>query len=73
MKTKIDLLTERITNYSPDLIDDLLRIMDELKFPKISFIPQFQIDEVLDRLRFHSTNPNTKLDLFESFAELEKC
>lgn len=72
METSIEILKNKIESFSPELIEAFSKIMENLETAPQSSIPQIQRDEVMDRIKFHSEHPKTKLDFFENITELEK-
>lgn len=72
MDTSIEILKRKIENFTPELVEAFIKIVDNLETTTKSNVPQFQLDEVFSRMQFHSENPATKLDFFENISELEK-
>lgn len=72
MDTSIEILKKKIENFTPELAEAFIRIVDNLDATVKSNVPQFQLDEVSNRILFHTENPATKLDFFENISELEK-
>lgn len=72
MDTSIEILKKKIENFTPELAEAFIRIVDNLDVTVKSNVPQFQLDEVSNRILFHTENPATKLDFFENISELEK-
>jgi hypothetical protein len=72
MNTTAEILQHKIESFSPDLLEALARMVENLEIQNRYSVPQFQIDEVLYRIEFHRENPNTKLDFYENVSELEK-
>ena len=72
MEATIELLKKKIDVLSPDLLEALSKILDKVETQVPADIPQFQMDEVIYRIQFHSENPATKLDFFDNVAELEQ-
>ncbi|MBD3903073.1 hypothetical protein NAL32_08155 [Chryseobacterium sp. Ch-15] len=72
MNTSIEILKKKIENFTPELAEAFIRIIDNLDTTVKSNVPQFQLDEVSSRIQFHTENPSTKLDFFENISELEK-
>jgi hypothetical protein len=71
MDTSIEILKKKIENFTPELAEAFIRIVDNLDATVKSDISQFQVDEVSSRIEFHTENPATKLDFFENISELE--
>lgn len=72
MDSTIEILKSKIESLTPELTEAFIRIIDNLDTTSTSAIPQFQLDEVFDRIQFHNENPSTKLDFFENISEFEK-
>lgn len=72
MNTSIEILKKRIENFTPELAEAFIKILDNLEPIAKSSVSQFQMDEVSSRIQFHTENPATKLDFFENISELEK-
>ncbi|WP_435523152.1 hypothetical protein [Chryseobacterium indoltheticum] len=72
MNTSIEILKNRIENFTPELTEAFIKILDNLEPIAKSSVSQFQMDEVYSRIEFHTENPATKLDFFENISELEK-
>lgn len=72
MDSTIEILKSKIESLTPKLAEAFIRIIDNMDTTPTSAIPQFQLDEVFDRIQFHNENPSTKLDFFENISELEK-
>lgn len=72
MDTSIEILKKKIENFTPELAEAFIRIVDNLDAIVKSNASQFQLDEVSSRIQFHTENPATKLDFFENISELEK-
>jgi len=72
MDSSIEILKRKIESFTPELAEAFIRIVENLDTTQTSGVPQFQLDEVFNRIQFHSENTNTKLDFFESITELEK-
>lgn len=72
MNTTAQILKQKIENFTPELLETLAKMMENLEIQSRPAIPQFQIDEVLYRIQFHNENPKTKLDFYENISELEK-
>ena len=72
MEATIEILKKKIEILSPDLLEILAKILDKIEKHMLVDIPQFQIDEVIYRIQFHTENPATKLDFFDNLAELER-
>ncbi|MCS3531559.1 hypothetical protein [Chryseobacterium sp. JUb7] len=72
MNTTAQILKQKIENFTPELLETLAKMMENLEIQSRPTIPQFQIDEVLYRIQFHNENPKTKLDFYENISELEK-
>lgn len=70
MDSTIEILKSKIESLTPELAEAFIRIIDNMD--TTSAIPQFQLDEVFDRIQFHNENPSTKLDFFENISEFEK-
>lgn len=72
MDSSIEILKRKIESFTPELAEAFIRIVENLDTTPKSNVPQFQLDEVFNRIQFHSENDKTKLDFFESISELEK-
>jgi hypothetical protein len=72
MDSTIGILKSKIESLTPELAEAFIRIIDNMDTTSTSAIPQFQLDEVFDRIQFHNENPSTKLDFFENISEFEK-
>lgn len=72
MNTTAQILKQKIEKFTPELLETLAKMMENLEIQSRPAIPQFQIDEVLYRIQFHNENPKTKLDFYENISELEK-
>nr|WP_314495014.1 hypothetical protein [uncultured Chryseobacterium sp.] len=72
MDTSIEILKRKIENFTPELAEAFIKIVENLDTTVRSDVPQFQMDEVFNRIQFHTENPATKLDFFENISELEK-
>lgn len=72
MDSTIEILKSKIESLTPKLAEAFIRIIDNMDTTSTSAIPQFQLDEVFDRIQFHNENPSTKLDFFENISEFEK-
>ncbi|MFC0426786.1 hypothetical protein [Chryseobacterium scophthalmum] len=72
MNTSLEILKKKIENFTPELAEAFIKIVDNLDTAVRSSIQQFQLDEVSSRIEFHTENPATKLDFFENISELEK-
>ena len=72
MNATAEILKHKIESFSPDLLEVLARMVENLEIQNRFSVPQFQIDEVLYRIEFHNENPKTKLDFYENISELEK-
>ncbi|KUJ57042.1 MULTISPECIES: hypothetical protein [Chryseobacterium] len=72
MDSTIEILKGKIESLTPELAEAFIRIIDNMDTTSTSAIPQFQLDEVFDRIQFHNENPSTKLDFFENISEFEK-
>lgn len=72
MNTSIEILKKKIENFTPELAEAFIKIVDNLDTAVRSSVQQFQLDEVSSRIEFHTENPATKLDFFENISELEK-
>lgn len=72
MNATAEILKTKIENFSPELLEAFVKMMDSFEVKKESTIPQFQMDEVLYRIQFHNENPKTKLDFYENISELKK-
>jgi len=72
MNVTAEILKSKIESLTPELTEAFIRIIDHMDEGIKSEIPQFQLDEVFDRIKFHSQNPSTKLDFFENISEFEK-
>jgi len=72
MNATAEILKSKIESLTPELAEAFIRIIDNMDTTSTSAIPQFQLDEVFDRIQFHNENPSTKLDFFENISEFEK-
>lgn len=72
MSTSIEILKNRIENFTPEIAEAFIKILDNLEPIAKSNVSQFQMDEVSSRIQFHTEHPATKLDFFENISELEK-
>ncbi|WP_404985021.1 hypothetical protein ACI513_17075 [Chryseobacterium sp. M5] len=72
MSTSIEILKKKIENFTPEIAEAFIKIVDNLDTTVRSNVSQFQLDEVSSRIEFHRENPATKLDFFENISELEK-
>lgn len=72
MNTSIEILKKKIENFTPEIAETFIKIVDNLDTTVKSSVQQFQLDEVSSRIEFHTENPATKLDFFENISELEK-
>lgn len=72
MNATAEILKSKIESLTPELAEAFIRIIDNMDTTSTSAIPQFQLDEVFDRIQFHKENPSTKLDFFENISEFEK-
>lgn len=72
MNTTIEILKKKIENFTPEIAEAFIKIVDNLDTTVKSSVQQFQLDEVSNRIEFHTENPATKLDFFENISELEK-
>ncbi|SDQ77273.1 hypothetical protein SAMN05421664_2536 [Chryseobacterium soldanellicola] len=72
MNATAEILQHKIESFSPDLLETLAKMVENLEMQNKYSVPQFQIDEVLYRIEFHRENPKTKLDFYENVSELEK-
>ena len=72
MNATAEILKSKIESLTPELTEAFIRIIDNMDTTSTSAIPQFQLDEVFDRIQFHNENPSTKLDFFENISEFEK-
>lgn len=72
MNTSIEILKKKIENFTPEIAEAFIKIVDNLDTAVRSSVQQFQLDEVSSRIEFHTANPATKLDFFENISELEK-
>ncbi|MCD0454815.1 hypothetical protein LPB85_05070 [Chryseobacterium sp. LC2016-27] len=72
MNTSIEILKKKIENFTPEIAEAFIKIVDNLDTTVRSSVQQFQLDEVSSRIEFHTENPATKLDFFENISELEK-
>lgn len=72
MDSTIGILKSKIESLTPELAEAFIRIINNMDTTSTSAIPQFQLDEVFDRIQFHKENPSTKLDFFENISEFEK-
>jgi len=72
MNVTAEILKSKIESLTPELAEAFIRIIDHMDEEIKSEIPQFQLDEVFDRIKFHSQHPSTKLDFFENISEFEK-
>lgn len=72
MSTSIEILKRKVENFTPELAEAFIKIVDSLETTVKSNVLQFQLDEVFSRMQFHLENPSTKLDFFENISDLEK-
>ena len=72
MNTSIEILKKKIENFTPEIAEAFIKIVDNFDTAVRSSVQQFQLDEVSSRIEFHTENPATKLDFFENISELEK-
>jgi hypothetical protein len=72
MNATAEILKHKIESFSPDLLETLAKMVENLEIQNRFSVPQFQIDEVLYRIEFHKANPKTKLDFYDNVSELEK-
>lgn len=72
MSTTVEILKRKIENFTPELLESFARIVESFEIQNQSSIPQFQLDEVLYRIQFHTENPKTRLDFYENISELKK-
>ncbi|WP_039889306.1 hypothetical protein [Chryseobacterium populi] len=72
MNTTAEILKRKIENFTPELLESFARIVESFEIQNRSSIPQFQLDEVLYRIQFHTENPKTRLDFYENISELKK-
>lgn len=72
MNTSIEILKKKIENFTPEIAEAFIKIVDNLDTAVRSSVQQFQLDEVSSRIEFHTENPATKLDFFKNISELEK-
>lgn len=72
MNTQVEILKRKIESVAPEVLENLMKIIENFEMQNKFSIPQFQIDEVLYRIQFHKENPQTKLDFFENISELKK-
>lgn len=72
MDSSIEILKRKIESFTPELAEAFIKIVDNLDTVPKSNVPQFQLDEVSNRIQFRTENPSTKLDFFENISELEK-
>ncbi|WP_265428204.1 hypothetical protein [Chryseobacterium sp. YIM B08800] len=72
MNTSIEILKKKIENFTPEIAEAFIKIVDNLDIAVKSNVSQFQLDEVFSRIEFHTENLATKLDFFENISELEK-
>lgn len=72
MNATAEILKSKIESLTPELAEAFIRIIDNMDTSVKSDVPQFQLDEVFDRIKFHHENPSTKLDFFENISEFEK-
>lgn len=71
MNATAQILVHKIENFTPELLEALAKMVENLETQNKLSVPQFQIDEVLYRIQFHQENPKTKLDFFENISELK--
>ena len=72
METSLEIVKRKLTNFSPDLMEAFVKIIESLEETTNSEIPDIQRVEILSRIQFHNKNPKTKLDFYENIAFLEK-
>ncbi|MBB6371993.1 hypothetical protein [Chryseobacterium shigense] len=71
MNATAQILVHKIENFTPELLETLAKMVENLEIQNKLSVPQFQIDEVLYRIQFHQENPKTKLDFYENISELK--
>jgi len=72
MNVTAEILKSKIESLTPELAKAFIKIIDSMDTSQEYTVPQFQLDEVFQRIQFHSENTKTKLDFFESITELEQ-
>ncbi|MFL9834439.1 hypothetical protein [Chryseobacterium terrae] len=71
MSTSIEILKKKIENFTPEIAEAFIKIVDNLDITLKTDVQQFRLEEVADRIKFHKENPATKLDFFENIYDLE--
>lgn len=71
MNANVEILKKMIENLAPELLDKLANAVESFELTNKISIPQFQMEEVMERLNFHREHPNTKLDFLENISDLE--
>ncbi|MGC4130458.1 MAG: hypothetical protein QM564_13090 [Bergeyella sp.] len=71
MNATVEILKRKIENLTPELLRKFADAMENFEFADTVSVPQFQREEVMDRLQFHNLNPHTKLDFMENISELK--
>ncbi|WP_210150848.1 hypothetical protein [Chryseobacterium scophthalmum] len=59
MSTSIEILKKKIENFTPEIAEAFIKIVDNLDTTVRSNVSQFQLDEVSSRIEFHTENPAT--------------
>ncbi len=72
MNANVEILKKMIENLTPELLDKFTHAVENFGFTGKVSIPQFQMEEVMERLNFHRQHPNTRLDFLENIKDLEK-
>ncbi len=71
MNATAKILVHKIESLTPELLETLAKMVENLEIQNRLSVPQFQIDEVLYRIQFHQENPKTKLDFYENISDLK--
>jgi len=71
MNATAKILVHKIESFTPELLETLAKMVENLEIQNRLSVPQFQIDEVLYRIQFHQENPKTKLDFYENISDLK--
>ena len=72
MNATAQILQHKIESFTPELLETLAKMVENLEIQNRNSVSKSQIDEVLYRIRFHEENPDTNLDFFENISELKK-
>ena len=71
MNASVEILKKMIENLTPELLEKFSSAVENFELNNKISIPQFQMEEVMERLNFHRQHPNTKLDFLENINDLE--